>query len=142
MNALFWCCTTFYAIAKTSRVLIKSICGIGSIGNSICGEGDYIYVPWCLDVTYDCSVGSIDQKNVKTTCLALFLSYLCHLCLGLSCLCCLCHIGSIGSIGNSMWGDGSLYMFNGVLMSSIIARLVQLTRRMSSGFGLLWLTTT
>ena len=49
-------------------------------------------------------------------------------------LCCLCHISSIG---NSMWGDGSLYMFHGVWMSSMIARLVQSTRRMSSGFDLL-----
>ena len=106
------------------RVLIKSICGIGSIGNwkwgdwwvrgsignSIWGEEllnildqsavlksrnlpsyiriwatslssniicewpwwVFIYVPWHLAVTYDCPVGSIYQKNVKTTCLALF----------------------------------------------------------------------
>ena len=42
---------------------------------------------------------------------------------------CLCHISSIG---NSMWGDGSLYMFHGVLMSPMTARLVQLTTRMSN----------
>ena len=28
------------------------------------GRWVFIYVPWCLDVIYDCSVGSIDQKNV------------------------------------------------------------------------------
>ena len=60
------------------------------------------------------------------------LSYLCHLCLGLSYLCCLCCLCHIGSIGNSMWGDGSLYMFHGVWMSSLTARLVQLTTIMSN----------
>ena len=28
------------------------------------GRWVFIYVPWCLDVIYDCLVGSIDQKNV------------------------------------------------------------------------------
>ena len=53
---------------KNPRVLIKSICGIGgigSIGNSIWDEGVQFRLFICLDVTYDCSVGSIDHKNVK-----------------------------------------------------------------------------